>query len=326
MKRVWLAFLFALLASSARADVVCVSNNMCCQSAGGVSASGNTAFTGNNTFTGTNSFIDSKFSLLDNLDATKIATFQLSGFTTGNSREFTLPGTTGNDTIATLAAGNVFTAGNQFNSSVVFQRAGNIGPIVTLGTFQSFDVGGNILLGQVTADTPDTLVLGLAEGISNSFVIGERSDIGFDYAHALQTDPTIYGHSHNQSTTQWWSLTHNATDAVMATGFGDLKLVPAGHVKMTGTAPAVSACGVTPSVVTGSDHAGKLTTGSGGTVQSCTITFAVPYSAAPACVVNDESAILLVRATSTTTTLVLDSAVAGTLASQVLSYICIQGS
>jgi len=95
-----------------------------------------------------------------------------------------------------------------------------------------------------------------------------------------------------------------------------------GHLGASGTAPVVSACGTTPSTVTGNDQYGRLTTGSGGTVQSCTLTFAAAYTAAPSCVVNDETSILLVRATATTTTLVLDSAVAGTLESEALTYVC----
>lgn len=98
-----------------------------------------------------------------------------------------------------------------------------------------------------------------------------------------------------------------------------------GKIKATSTAPALSACGTDPSIV-GSATAGKVTTGSGGTVQSCTLTFATAYTVAPACTVSNESTIVVTRATSTTTTLVIDTAVAGTLESDVVAYICIQGS
>lgn len=100
-----------------------------------------------------------------------------------------------------------------------------------------------------------------------------------------------------------------------------------GHVLMpaSGTAPALSSCGTSPSIV-GGDHAGKVTVGSGGTVQSCTLTFNKAYTVAPACVANTESQVLVVRAVSTTTTLTIDCAVAGCLESDVVSYICIQGS
>lgn len=87
----------------------------------------------NNTWTGTNSFIDGNLSIVGSSDATKIAKFEVDGFTTANTRVFTLPGTTGNDTIATLANANVFTANQTFpNASaatpgVVFANSATTG-------------------------------------------------------------------------------------------------------------------------------------------------------------------------------------------------------
>jgi hypothetical protein len=77
-----------------------------------------------------------------------------------------------------------------------------------------------------TVQTPDTLMIGTAS-ISNSLIIAELGDLVFDFAHALQTNPTLFGHSANQSTTEWWSLTHNQTDAVLTSGAGALSLAPA---------------------------------------------------------------------------------------------------
>jgi hypothetical protein len=423
MKRLSLVLLFALLASAARADVVCVSNNMCCQSAtsGGVTASGNTAFSGNNTFTGTDSFVDNNFSIVGSSDATKILKFEVDGFTTATTHTATFPDA--NATVAVLNRGTAqtFTDQNAFNGVYI-----NSGGYVLMFGNPTFANPSNVSMGFRTEQTPDTMMLG-TPAISNSFVIAETADITYDFAHPQQTDPTLFIHSHNQSTTQWMSLahdatngvistgagalvfspagnqiviptgkllyftdangggfysgagspltdymwpntasnawvfvdsndagfnfahpqqatptiffhsgaqnttdwgsvTHNTTDFILGSGAGGIRLAPAGHVKMTGTAPAVTSCGTSPSTVTGSDHAGTLTTGSGAGVQSCTLTFAVAWTVAPSCVVSDETAILLVRATSTTTTLVFDSAVAGTLASSVLKYICIQGS
>lgn len=102
----------------------------------------------------------------------------------------------------------------------------------------------------------------------------------------------------------------------------DTFIVGTGHSAFPGTAPAVSACGTSPSAVTGSDSHGRLTTGSGGTVQSCTLTFAVAYAVAPSCVANNETAIKLVRSVATTTTLVIDALVAGDLTSSVINYAC----
>lgn len=90
---------------------------------------------------------------------------------------------------------------------------------------------------------------------------------------------------------------------------------------VTGDAPALSACGTTPAIG-GNDMVGRVTTGTGAALQSCTMTFANPTIAAPVCFVNNETSILLVRATASATALVLDSAVAGTLQSKVLTYKC----
>lgn len=91
-----------------------------------------------------------------------------------------------------------------------------------------------------------------------------------------------------------------------------------GHDRTVGTAPTVSACGTTPSAVTGSDGNGRLTTGSGA-LTSCTLTFAIAYNAAPACVANNETSLSVLRAVATTTTLTLDGA---DITSDVLTYIC----
>src|SRR6185295_316070 len=91
-----------------------------------------------------------------------------------------------------------------------------------------------------------------------------------------------------------------------------------------GTAPVVSntsaaSCGTTAATLVGTDVAGKVTTGTvGGT--SCTVTFNVAWTNAPSCMVTNETTANLVRATSTTTTVIL----AGTfVAGDVLAYQCL---
>lgn len=65
----------------------------------------------------------------------------------------------------------------------------------------------------------------LATGsLSNSWIIGESTDKAYDFAHALQTNPTLFIHSANQSATQWVSLTHDQTNAVIDTGTGRIKM------------------------------------------------------------------------------------------------------
>jgi hypothetical protein len=91
-----------------------------------------------------------------------------------------------------------------------------------------------------TDQTNDTLMLGL-DVSSRSFVICDVGDRSFNFAHALQTNPTIFLHSANQSTTEWLSFAHNQTDGVIATGTGNLQLLPAtGNITQVGDAGSTS--------------------------------------------------------------------------------------
>lgn len=81
-----------------------------------------------------------------------------------------------------------------------------------------------------TANTSQSTVSGFlytGTGGLNGWVICEYPDRTFDFAHSAQTNPTLFGHSANQSTTEWWSLTHDQTDAVWGSGAGALSLQPA---------------------------------------------------------------------------------------------------
>jgi hypothetical protein len=73
-----------------------------------------------------------------------------------------------------------------------------------------------------TASTPDTCML-LTGAISNAYVMCEYSDRSYDHAHALQTNPTLFIQSANQSATEWISFTHDQTDGLISAGTG-LKL------------------------------------------------------------------------------------------------------
>lgn len=61
-----------------------------------------------------------------------------------------------------------------------------------------------------TSQTPDSWQFGTSAD-SNAIIIMEKADIGaFDFAHPLQTEPTIFIQSQNQNTSQWLSLKWNA--------------------------------------------------------------------------------------------------------------------
>jgi hypothetical protein len=101
-----------------------------------------------------------------------------------------------------------------------------------------------------------------------------------------------------------------------------LTINAAGHLIVTGTAPAIaSGFGTSPSIA-GADHAGRVTVGTGGTATTGAITFGQAFATAPACTVNNETTVLLAQATATTTTLTITSATPFT-ASDKLTYVCL---
>jgi hypothetical protein len=196
----------------AHADQNCVATNIVagCSSGGGASTSGN------NTWTGTNSFIDANFSLLDDGDNTKVAKFQLSGITTGTTRTYTFPNASvtlpGIDFNSTWTASQTITAdtvGWSFGAI-----AGNASDSVRFST----------------AQTPDSGVFTTGT-TSNAWHIYETADSGFDFtngpcASSACTDPTLIIHSHNQSTTEYLSVSHNGTNAILSTGAGAIVMAP----------------------------------------------------------------------------------------------------
>lgn len=68
--------------------------------------------------------------------------------------------------------------------------------------------------------TNDALFLGLNS--SNYFLVGEKADMGFNFAHPVQTDPTLFVHSRNQNANQWISISHNGTNGVISVGTGSV--------------------------------------------------------------------------------------------------------
>lgn len=93
----------------------------------------------------------------------------------------------------------------------------------------------------------------------------------------------------------------------------------AAHLESTGSVPSIGgSCGTSPSIV-GTDVAGKVTTGSVAPT-SCTVTFAIVWTNAPACFSVNETTANLSRAVSTTTTVTLSGTM---VAGDVLAYHCI---
>jgi hypothetical protein len=70
-----------------------------------------------------------------------------------------------------------------------------------------------------TVQTADAVLWGLSSD-SNSILFVEDGDSGYDFAHSAQTNPTVFVHSANQSTTEWLSAAHNQTNGVIDCGTG----------------------------------------------------------------------------------------------------------
>ncbi len=85
-----------------------------------------------------------------------------------------------------------------------------------------------------------------------------------------------------------------------------------------------SGFGSSPSIA-GSDSNGRVTVGTGGSAATGTINFAVTWGSAPMCTANNETTLLYLQATASTTTLVLTSATPFGAADK-LTWLCIGNS
>lgn len=123
------------------------------------------------------------------------------------------------------------------SGGVMFKTAGV--EIANMTSAGNFEPALNINMNAATRITHDLAsgAIGIADGnqtleqpflftgaTSNAWVISEWANQAFDHAHTLQTNPTLYIHSTNQSTTEWIGLTHDGTDAVIDQGAGTTKL------------------------------------------------------------------------------------------------------
>jgi hypothetical protein len=203
---------------------------------------------GDNTWTGTQTFRDNKFLITDDGDTTKILAFQVSGVTAGNTRTLTIPDSSG--TLALLGLAQTWTADQTFNDDVD----------LLLGT------GADANLVYNATQTPDAAFFGVGTD-SRGLVIAEKADAGFDFAHAQQTNPTLFIHSANQSTTQFLRATHDGTNGILGVGTGLLSVVndSATFVGIPGVVVAATSTGT-------SSGYGINTTGTGG---SATIQFGI---------------------------------------------------
>ena len=123
----------------------------------------------------------------------------------------------------------------------------------------TFGTSNDSLIAWNTAQTVDALYVGTATA-QNTVVFAEIADYLFDFAHAAQTNPTIFVHSAVQSTTQWLSLAHNQTNGVIEVGgTGALDIKSGGFDALTISAETFGSAfltRVTPLARTGVDQRG----------------------------------------------------------------------
>ena len=97
-----------------------------------------------------------------------------------------------------------------------FLLADNIGFAVGTGVDAQFRYS--------TVQTPDSALL-TTSADSNALIIAENADLGIDFAHPQQTNPTLFIQSSDATNpAQWVSLSHNQTNGVLDVGTGALSI------------------------------------------------------------------------------------------------------
>jgi len=81
----------------------------------------------------------------------------------------------------------------------------------------------NTRLDWSTDQTNPGIVWGIGQ-TSKYLIICGHDDRNYNFARANQTNPTLFIHSANQSTTEWLSLTHNQTDGIITAGTGTIRI------------------------------------------------------------------------------------------------------
>jgi hypothetical protein len=143
----------------------------------------------------------------------------------------------GNTRIGTGTPGSATGAGSLYVTDAL--EAGGASYLGTINISLGSLISGGSTIGSIelrnSAQNLDGPIL-LTGSNSNAWILAEYGDRSYDFAHTLQTNPTLIGHSANQSTTEWWSLSHDQTHARFLTGTGTLCIG-------TGTPSKVSASG-----------------------------------------------------------------------------------
>lgn len=281
-------------------------------------------------------FIDSTAIIKGSGDASKLLKIEVDGLTTATTRTMTVPDA--DFTAAGLTLNQSWSGLNKFDvaggaefwvgTSAASYSASLNKSYLTFNGENSPANTDPLLYGDASSTPHGSLFIGT--GTSNTVHIMEVADVRAHYdfqdcdaGTAAATDPGICGHSHNQSTGEWWSIRHNGSNTAIKSGTG---LVGIRHLGGSGSAPAVSnttanSCGTTAATIAGTDTAGRVTIGATlGT--SCTVTFAAAFVTAPVCLCTEEG-VGNCTAISTTTTTILTPPTGAFNAGDTVVYQCL---
>ena len=148
-------------------------------------------------------------------------------------RTVTIPGGA-SFTVAGINVTQTISAVNTFSSQPIFSAS--TGARFNDNAEAFFGTSSDASLNYSTTQTPDSLFLALSND-SNALVVNNIDRVGTDFAHAVQTNPTIFLHGDSTNTTHWLGLTHDQTNGVISTGAGSLILSPASNVGIGTTTP-----------------------------------------------------------------------------------------
>jgi len=111
---------------------------------------------------------------------------------------------------------------------------------ITLGSNWQLNFGPSGVLN--TAFEQDSIavqfLMAVGDNSGNQFVMTNRTNIGSDHDHALQTNPTLFIHSDTDPDTandEWISITHDVTDGVITTGSGAIRILSGGAIIGSGS-------------------------------------------------------------------------------------------
>lgn len=238
----------------------------------------------------------------------------------------------GNVGIGTWKPANLLAIGtnaNQFQIGAggnIAELSGNTNANMSSTIIQLNNSGGQIQLKNSGNGTNSgTLIIGSTGGTSGSN-IELRTSTGNDSAGFIKMTGGNSGGTEIARFTDGGNVgIGSTTPGQLLDVKGTLRLTGIGHISSNGVAPTVAsnACGSTTQgvvVAKSTDISGTVTVGAL-TVTSCAITFASTWQNAPVCVANDDTNVLAIRPTETTTGITFTSL--SSASGDNISWICI---